>query len=49
MPCMKLENDGDATGRQTHCIQPGLPSTTVQILSGKLHLTAAQGNNSMHF
>lgn len=25
MPCMKLENDGDATGRQTHCIQVGSP------------------------
>lgn len=49
MPCMKLENDGDATGRQTHCIQPRAPLHHVQILSGKLHLTAAQGNNSMHF
>lgn len=49
MPCMKLENDGDATGRQTHCIQPGLPSTTSKFCLGNRSTPWPKGNNSMHF
>lgn len=49
MPCMKLENDGDATGRQTPCIQPGLPSTTSEFCLGNCTSPRLKANNSMRF
>jgi hypothetical protein len=50
MRCMKLENDGDATGRQTHCIQPGSPPPHVpNFVQQTVLAPQPRQNNSMHF
>lgn len=48
MPCMKLENDGDATGIQTHCTQPGSPPPRSKFCPTNCTRTAAKKGKQQH-